>query len=190
MTAFDASSVRLRPFTPSDIDLMCDYWYRSPTDFLRSLQLNPEKMLSEAELRERWRRHMDPMVRDRDRNAFGLVIEHQGMPVGCHTISDLQYGRDAIFHAHLWRPELRQKGLGSHTYPRACDYFMKRFALQKILFHTPTSNPGPNRLKRKLGLQPLDEIAMTAPFMAEGARAFVYEITPIQVENLLRTGHV
>lgn len=173
----DPARVALRDLVESDIPLVLDYWFRSPPGYVESMGADPRKLPSESEwgrsLLERCRHNLSLP----ESKATVLVITHDGAPIGMHTLFPVTEGDSAIFHAHVWRPEFRGRGLGMITYPQACEIFMRRFDLKKLLFKTPLQNPGAIRVKEKLGIRSTGEEILDLAIMRENLRARVFELT-------------
>ena len=116
--------------------------------------------------------------------ANGLVIVYQNQAIGIHSLNPLIEGDYGIFHAHIWKPEMRRRGLGKYTYPKACEIFMKRFDLKRILFKTPCQNTGAIRVKEKLGIRCIGEEVIGFSIIKDDTLAKVFELTSAEAEKL------
>ena len=86
--------------------------------------------------------------------------------------------KEIMYHAHIWLPEFRKKGIGSHSYVHAMRFYFDAFNLQSIKFDTPAINAGPNRLKEKLGIEVIGEsILESHPILRPGIKIIHYEMT-------------
>jgi RimJ/RimL family protein N-acetyltransferase len=112
-----------------------------------------------------------------------LVITYDGQPIGMHSINPLVEGDHGIFHAHIWDPKFRRRGLAMHSYPKACRVFVDRFNLKKIVFKTPVGNFGAIRVKEKLGIRELGEEVISFSIVKDGTLARVFELTRAEVEQ-------
>jgi RimJ/RimL family protein N-acetyltransferase len=182
----DPNDIQLRNFSEEDIPLLIDYWLRSPEGFIESLGVDLGKLKPEEEMRavqlERCKKWAES-----PEECNVLAILYKGQTIGVHGISDPKSGENGVFHAHIWLPEFRRRGIGSISYVKAMKFFADRFQLKEILFKTPEHNPGPNGLKEKLGLNPIgkdstvhEEIGIMKP----GLTCLLYSIEVKQVEEL------
>lgn len=179
--------IRFRDYEPSDIDRICDYWFRSPKGFLGSIGIDQEKMFSESDIRNSMTKSFNSRIPDIELKSEGLVIEYKGEPIGTHIINEIEFGLKGIFHAHIWKPEFRQIGIGTYTYPRACKIFFDRFQLQKIVFKTPVDNLGANLLKKKLGMKPIEKIKLCEGPVKDGTVANVYVLFSEEIDSILKS---
>lgn len=102
---------------------------------------------------------------------------YDGNPIGMHTMNPLIEGDYGVFHAHIWEPSLRRRGVGLHSYPKALKIFMERFKLNRILFKTPTQNVGAIRVKEKLKIRYVGEEVINFGIIKDGTLAKVFEVT-------------
>lgn len=178
------NSVSVRDLSEEDIPFVLDYWFRSPPGFIESLGVDPAKLPEEAPFAE--------AMRGRVRESHGaagtkmpmLTILHEDRPVGMHTLNPLVEGDHAIFHAHVWSPEMRGRGIAELSYPLACRLFLERFDLKRILFKTPVQNQGALRVKEKLGIRFIGEEIFDHAILKAGTLGRVYELTREEAERL------
>jgi RimJ/RimL family protein N-acetyltransferase len=113
-----------------------------------------------------------------------LTITYKNKAIGGHTLSPLVEGDYGVFHAHIWKPEMRGKGIARITYPIACRIFMERFNLKRILFKTPIQNIAAIRVKEQLGIRCVGEESISFGIIQDGTRAKVFELTRPEAERL------
>ncbi|MBI4405985.1 MAG: GNAT family N-acetyltransferase [Deltaproteobacteria bacterium] len=180
-------SVMLRAPRKSDLDTVCDYWYRSPRTFLTQMGVDAKKLPSEDEFRGKFVRDSEQLIPDAQRESCTLIIEYRGVLIGYHKLSHILYGQHGIFHAHIMKSEYRNKGVGGFTYPRALRVYFDRFNLMKVIFKTPAQNVGPNRIKEKMGLKSLRQEKTDYPLHPDGMIVNIYEIYREQLDTLLKS---
>jgi RimJ/RimL family protein N-acetyltransferase len=166
----------LRDLTPHDIPRIMDYWYRSPPGFIESMGVDWAKMPSEKEFEASLLKKCSDNEKLPQSKINALIIHYDGKPIGLHTINPLLEGDYGIFHAHFWNKELRGQGLGTQSYKAACEIFMKRFALKRILFKTPVQNRSAIRVKEKLNITCVGEEVINFGLYKEGTIAKVFEL--------------
>lgn len=180
MSKIDSSKLALRDFDLEDIPFHLDYWFRSGKDFLASRAVDTSKLGTEEQMKKSLTERMkssDPKT--------ALTITYDGKPIGSHPINQIKNGDFGVFHAHIWTEEFRRKGIALWTYPRACQIFMDRFELKRILFKTPVVNTGALKVKEKLGIPKIGEEDIGFGIVKAGTRAHVYELTREKLNEIL-----
>lgn len=178
--------ISVRDITRSDVDRVMDYLYRSPNGFIESIAIDPKKLAPESENRTLLLQRIREIEMGNCSQSQSLIILKDGVPVGHHSVNQITAGESAIFHAHIWRPEHRRLGIGTHSYPLACSVFMKRFALKRILFKTPIQNRGAIELKRRLGIREIGQENISFGLVRDNTPALVFELTRDESDLLVR----
>lgn len=114
-----------------------------------------------------------------------LVILYDDKPIGVNLVNQIVEGESALFHAHIWNPNFRRKGLSPFTYPHSSYVFMERFNLKKIIFKTPVLNIGALKVKEKLGLKSLGLTKLELPFFDKPVDANIFEWTREECLNVI-----
>lgn len=173
--------VAVRDLAEAEVPAVLDYWFRSPRSFLESMGVDLAKLPQEAAFEETVRRRVREAAAGTSKlNTVAILLD--GQPVGMHTINPLVEGDHGIFHAHLWRPESRGRGVAMRSYPLACRLFLDRFDLKRILFKTPAQNTGAIRVKEKLGIRCTGEEIIDFGVIRAGTLAKVFELTREEAE--------
>jgi RimJ/RimL family protein N-acetyltransferase len=132
---------------------------------------------------------MDRAIRENSSRATStlvwLAVLLDGQIIGTHSVSEVVEHQSAVFHAHLWKPELRGQGIATFTYPRAAKIFADRFDLREVLFKTPVGNVAANRIKEKLGLRRAGQTPVEYDFMLPGVMANIYRWPRAAIEAFL-----
>jgi RimJ/RimL family protein N-acetyltransferase len=180
----ELQSIEVRDFCEGDVSQLIDYWYHSPAGFVEAMGIDPSKLLPEHEFKK-W------MIDECRANSLltasksrFLTITYKDKAIGGHTLSPLVEGDYGVFHAHIWKPEMRGKGIARITYPIACRIFMERFNLKRILFKTPIQNIAAIRVKEELGIRCVGEESISFGIIQDGTRAKVFELTRPEAERL------
>jgi RimJ/RimL family protein N-acetyltransferase len=169
--------VSVRDLTEEDIPYILDYWFHSPPGFIESMGVDPSKLLPEPEFKKFL---LEKIRANRELPASKLnvqIILYEQRPIGFHTLGPLEENESAVFHAHIWNPEYRRRGIGMFSYPAACRVFFKRFNLKRILFKTPLQNTGAIRVKEKLGIHCIgEETVVNLGILKDGTYTKVFEL--------------
>ena len=142
----------VRPFSsPAEYEGMIDYFVSAKISFLRGMGVDPDKLPT----RENWLRQvlLDHEKDDASKDRLYLLWIYQGQPVGHSSLNQIKLGEEGYIHLHLWKAELRKRGLGIEFFKRSASYFMRRFRLQRVFCEPFAENPAPNRTLTKLGFK-------------------------------------
>jgi RimJ/RimL family protein N-acetyltransferase len=175
--------ISVRDMSENDIPLMLNYWFRSPPGFFEAMSVDPAKMPTESAMEKSLREKITENGKLSSSKSNALVIAYEGQSIGMHSINPLVEGDHGIFHAHIWNPKFRRRGLGMHSYPKACRVFLDRFDLKKIAFKTPVGNSGAIRVKEKLGIREVGEEVISFSIVKDGTLARAFELTRAEVER-------
>jgi RimJ/RimL family protein N-acetyltransferase len=154
-----------------------NYWFRSPQGFVESIGVDLEKLPTEDFMREHLTKRLQVNSTLDKSRLNALVILYGNSPIGFHTLVPFTEGESGIFHAHIWQSDMRKRGVGFYSYPKACALFMERFNLQKIIFKTPVQNVGAIKVKEKLGIRCIGEEVIGFDIIREGTIGKVFELT-------------
>jgi RimJ/RimL family protein N-acetyltransferase len=173
--------VSIRELSTAEVPFILDYWLNSPPGYLESIGVDPAKLPPRAEFERSLREKCEWPVAKRG----VLVIIYRGQAVGFHTLHPIAEGDYGIFHAHLWDESVRDRGIATVSYVKACHIFLNRFGLKRILFKTPIQNKGSIRVKEKLGIRYLHEERVSFGIVKDATLAKVFELTRDECDFLL-----
>lgn len=133
----------VREGTAEDMKWVVAYFHDSSKDFLTLLGADIDLLPS----REAW---LAALLGDLqrplpDREKFYVVWEVDGVAVGHSNLSDIEYGRVANMHLHLWKPAHRRRGVGRRLVRSSIDLYFDRFELETLLCEPHAKNEAPNR---------------------------------------------
>lgn len=159
--SFRLSDVEVGDLEPGDVEHIVRYWYDSPPDYLQSIGVARERLPSRRKMQEALalklaRRETAPTI---------LIIRLGGEGVGVHELTHIEPAVSAVMHAHIWHEEDRRRGIGVVSYVRAMERFFAAHRFERIVFETPRANQGANRLKQKLGIEPVGDGTIYLPIM-------------------------
>lgn len=139
----------VREIQQSDIPLIIDYWLSADHDFLVGMGVDVSKLPS----REQWLAMLPQQLEQpyEEKQSYCMIWLADGQPVGHSNVNKIVFGEEAYMHLHLWKPDVRQKGMGVELVKMTLPWFFKNLKL-KILFCEPYAlNPAPNKTLEKVG---------------------------------------
>lgn len=139
----------VRYLTKADIDPLVAYWLNASPEFLVGMGVDVQKMPSEAEWRQMLEEQLSQAVPDK--KSYGMIWLLDGEPVGHSNINKIQFGKEAYMHLHLWRKDIRQKGIGPQFVRLCIPAFFENYQLQTLYCEPYALNPAPNKVMERLG---------------------------------------
>jgi RimJ/RimL family protein N-acetyltransferase len=180
----DGLRISVRDIRRRDVAGVLDYWYRSPPGHVEGMAIVPGELPGEAARRAALLRAAREALSPVPQGNI-LTVVMGGRAVGIHTLGGLIRGESGLFHAHLFDPAVRRRGVATISYPLACRVFFERFALKTIVFKIPVQNVGAIRVKEKLGIRCVGEEIIGQRVIRPGTRARVFELARGELAALL-----
>src|SRR5687768_4121875 len=136
--------MEIRPFqSKEEYAGMVDYFLQSSSEFLMGMGIDPQRMtVKEVWLEAVWADHHRP---NEQKDRIYVAWIYDGTLVGHSSINKMIWGKEASIHLHLWRAELRQKGIGTRFFGLSANYFLTNFGFEKLYCEPYAENPAPNR---------------------------------------------
>lgn len=149
MAPENVKALSVRPLAPEDFDEFINYWRGLSPAEIQRLGVASDRLPSP----DRMRSDLEAMLAAADENvrSFVLVWCINGEAIGHSSLKDIVAGESGSIHLHMWRADLRGKGLGAHLFCLAAVDLYKRFKLKRIICEPKADNPAPNRLLQRIG---------------------------------------
>lgn len=150
----DNTILSAREMTEGDPESIVRYWLDADVAFLQGMGVDLSKMPD--------REHMIAALSEQlgqsyeEKKSYCTIWEVDGQPVGHSNVNKIIYGQEAYMHLHLWKPNLRQKGLGANLVKLSLPYFFRNLDLQTLYCEPYALNPAPNKTLEKVGFLFLD----------------------------------
>jgi RimJ/RimL family protein N-acetyltransferase len=145
---------------PDEAHRVIDYFLGADEAFLRGMGVDPAKLPTaerwQAILRADFERPIET------RQLFYVLWEVDGVPIGHSHAADIRVGEEAYMHLHVWRPEHRRLGRGTHFVRESATIYFERLRLERLFCQPYALNPAPNRTLPAAGFE-LVETYETVP---------------------------
>ena len=140
-----------RELIESDIENIVDYFLNADIDFLRHMGADKKKLpernnwinLIQAEYGKNYE----------EKEFYYIIWLRDGQPVGHSNINNIQFGKSATMHLHLWKNDSRRKGLAAEFLKSSLPYYFKNFGLQKLICEIREENTAPLKVLKKNGFE-------------------------------------
>lgn len=147
----EALELSVREIKNEDIDLIADYWLNAEPDFLTGMGVDLQKLPTRRDLQKMLSQQIETPYQKK--NSYALIWLTNGRPVGHSNVNEIEYGNQAKLHLHLWKSDLRQKGMGSELLAKTLPFYFDRLNLQVIWCEPYAKNPAPNRTLARAGFE-------------------------------------
>lgn len=144
----------------ADIDLIMDYWFGLNAGDLMKMGADIQKLPSRMDFKNSLLHQLSLPISQR--NAFIVIWELDGKPVGHSNTNPTTFGDFAFMHLHLWQNPNRQKGLGTAFLKQTVPLFFEHLQLQTLYCQPYALNPAPNKTLAKVGFE-LEKTYITTP---------------------------
>ncbi|MDC8004804.1 GNAT family protein [Aureisphaera galaxeae] len=144
-------SINVREIAHKDIPSLVDYWMSSDPDFLVGMGVDLDKMPAKETLEKAFSEQIDTTYRDKQ--SYALIWELDGKAIGHTNINQIQFGKRAHMHLHLWYGGNRKKGMGSTLVMKSLPFFFKNYELDELYCEPYALNPAPNKTLAKIGFE-------------------------------------
>lgn len=151
--------LNVRLFTENDLDLLMNYWFSSTDEHLVGMGVDLAKMPTIAQFRQAIASQLRLPIEQK--NAFPVVWEIDGKPVGHSNTNPTTFGETAKMHLHLWANPNRQKGLGTRFVKMTLPLFFNHLKLKTLICEPYALNPAPNKTMEKVGFEFVKEYITT-----------------------------
>lgn len=139
----------VREIEKRDFDLIADYWLHAEPEFLIGMGVDLQKLPARSEFKKMLNEQIElPYERKR---SYALIWMANGEPIGHSNINEIEFGKQAKMHLHLWKSGLRHKGLGFELIKMSLPYFFEKLELEVLWCEPYAHNPAPNKTLKKLG---------------------------------------
>lgn len=139
----------VREMNYRDVEQIANYWLGASHSFLVSMGVDVKLLPGrDVILHNLLNQLQTPLEK---RNAYCLIWEADGSPVGHCNTNPTYFGDRANMHLHLWQPKSRKKGMGTELVRLSLPLFFERLQLKTLLCEPYALNPAPNKTLEKLG---------------------------------------
>ena len=141
--------IKVREIQLKDIDLIADYWLKSPSEFLIKMGVDLDKLPSRAGLKEMLTEQINTPITDK--KSYALIWELNGIQIGHSNVNGITYGKEATMHLHLWSLTNRKKGIGTLLVKKTLPYYFDKLKVEKLICEPFALNLAPNKTLEKVG---------------------------------------
>src|SRR5512145_2566239 len=102
-----AEQLSVREIQHSDIEPLCDYWFKADPAFLTGMGVDLSKMPA----RDEWKQMLNEQISQpyEEKQSYCIIWLLNGVPIGHSNINRIIFGEEAYMHLHIWKPGNRTR---------------------------------------------------------------------------------
>lgn len=169
-----ANTPTLADLILDDINEILDYYYNPTPSTLESIGVKAFNLPPIQQFTD-WLAQC-ANSNDKEKTAYICLIKSQGKNIGHVVLGRLQFGKEAIFHIHIWQEHHRKTGVGKLIFPQIMQIAFIRFALKQLIIDVPISNIAAQKLIEKFAVLTPEQIIFDEKSLVAGKKAYRYLI--------------
>ena len=114
-------NLNVREMVPEDVPLVVNYWMNAAPDFLVGMGVDLDKMPQRENLTNMLMVQSNTSIKER--KSYALIWEIEGLPVGHSNVNNIEFGKSAKMHLHLWNENNRKSGAGLQLIKKSIPFF-------------------------------------------------------------------
>lgn len=142
-------SLSVREIEEGDIPSIVGYWLDSDQDFLVSIGVDLAKVPSRDDLTMMLQTQLGQDYPEKQ--SYCIIWEIDGTASGHCNAGEIEFGRDAFLHLHMWNSGNRKRGSGAKLLSLSLPYFFRNLQLDNIFSEPYAQNPAPSKTLEKSG---------------------------------------
>ncbi|MEO9806310.1 MAG: GNAT family protein [Reichenbachiella sp.] len=141
----------IREMLPADVERVVDYFVQATQDFLRGMGADKSKLPERANWIERIKHELD--IPFDQKEIYYVIWQVDGRAIGHSNVNQIEFGKHASMHLHIWESKDRQGGNGLDLVRQTIPIYFDKFRLEKLICEPYALNPAPNRALEKVGFE-------------------------------------
>jgi len=139
----------VRELKAEDIEKIVDYFVYADEDFLKGMGADKSKLPN----KDHWIKKLNLELQKpyEEKEFYYIIWLADNEPIGHSNVNNIAFNKSAKMHLHLWKPNLRQNGLGFKLLQLTIPYYFEKLNLIKVICEPFSENSAPNRTLKKLG---------------------------------------
>ena len=147
----ESTKISVREIESRDIDLIADYWLKSDSEFLVSMGVDLDKLPTREGLTKMLTEQINSPIDNK--KSFALIWELNGKQFGHSNVNEIEFGKQATMHLHLWHSDNRKKGMGTELVKKSIPFYFEKLKLETLFCEPYSLNPAANKTLKKVGFE-------------------------------------
>ena len=172
----------VREMTLDDIEKIVDYFVNADPRFLKGMGVDKTKLPEKSQWIEKLRVECNKVYSGKE--FYYIIWLLDDIAIGHSNINNIEFGRSAHMHLHLWNNNNRKGGLGLQFIKLSIPFYFKNFELEKLICVPYSKNIAPNRLLLKAGFEFVQTYETTPGWINFYQAVNQYELKKEQLKDL------
>ncbi|MEM9548321.1 MAG: GNAT family protein [Bacteroidota bacterium] len=176
-------NISVKEMTLSHIESIVDYFLDADTQYLKGMGADKSKLPNRKDWIEKL---ISEYKKPYNKKEFYYIIWYKdNEAIGHSNVNKIHYGTSATMHLHLWKTDVRQKGLGLEFLKMTLPYYFKNLKLHTLYCEPYAKNIAPNKTLIKLGFELVQTYDTTPGWINFFQTVNRYELTKKKFEQLI-----
>tara|TARA_B110000093_G_C12781413_1_gene330681 strand:+ start:81 stop:638 length:558 start_codon:yes stop_codon:yes gene_type:complete len=176
----------VREIQAKEIEKIVDYFVNADTEFLKGMGADKSKLPKKKEWIEKLESEFKKSYAEKEFYYIIWLFDNQA--IGHSNINNIEFGKSATMHLHLWNNDKRKSGLGLDFLRLTIPYYFRNFGLEKLICEPSSENIAPNKVLKNLGFELVRTYDTTPGWINFHQTVNRYELKKEQLETL-KTAH-
>lgn len=134
-----------------DIDPIVDYFLDADAEFLKGMGADKSKLPNRTDWTKKLNLEFEKS--NKKKEFYYIIWLKDDQPIGHSNINNIDFGKSATMHLHLWKSDSRKSGLGLSFLNQTLPFYFENFELEKLICEVFLENIAPNRTLKKAGFE-------------------------------------
>ena len=143
--------LNVREIEHKDLEYLLDYWYNLTPEHLINMGADINKLPAKNDFSKMLIEQINlPLEK---KQSYALIWESNAKRIGHSNINQIEFGKSATMHLHLWRSNRRKKGIGTKLIKKSIPFYFKNLKLTTLFCEPYALNPAPNKTLKRIGFE-------------------------------------
>ncbi len=176
----------VREIQANEIEKIVNYFVNADNEFLKAMGADKSKLPEKNEWIEKMEYEFKKSYREKEFYYIIWLFDNQA--IGHSNINNIEFGKSATMHLHLWNNDKRKSGLGLDFLRLTLSYYFENFELEKLICEPFSKNMAPNKVLKNLGFELIRTYDTTPGWINFHQTVNRYELQKEQLKTL-KTAH-
>jgi RimJ/RimL family protein N-acetyltransferase len=141
----------VREIQANEIEKIVDYFVNADTRFLKEMGADKCKLPK----KKNWIEKLESEFKKSnvEKEFYYIIWLFDNQAIGHSNINNIEFGKSATMHLHLWNIDKRKNGLGLNFLRLTIPDYFRNFELEKLICEPYLKNIAPNKVLKKLDFE-------------------------------------
>jgi len=136
-------NLSVREMLDDDVKHIVNYWQNATDETLLKMGADKSKLPTAEVLTKFLQQQIATPYQEK--KSYALIWVLDGNPIGHNNVNNIDFGKSAFMHLHIWNTPNRKKGMGSILLKKALPFFFENLNLETLFCQPKATNEAPNK---------------------------------------------